>query len=63
MFRRSKQICILSDGSIIFSYGIKSELQCYIFEKDNINLSLNKKETTLKVTSDSFKKYKNKYLK
>lgn len=64
MLVSTKQIYVLSNGSITFSYGIKpSNKQHLILEKDSINAALDRKNLIVKVTSDISKKYKNKYFK
>jgi hypothetical protein len=64
MLAKIKQIHILSNGSITFSFSISFKNKPYvIFEKDNLNLKLSQKNTILKMKSDISQKYKNKYFK
>lgn len=64
MTAKIKQMYVLTNGSVTFSYDIKSNhIQYLIFEKDNINSALCQKNVVIKVASDISKKYKNKYFK
>jgi hypothetical protein len=64
MLVKIKQMYVLSNGSVTFSYGIKpTNNQYLIYDKDNINSILTRKNVVIKIASDISKKYKNKYLK
>jgi len=58
-----KFLKILSNGSLFFDFDNTVKIkQIVLFEKDNKNFYLNKKNKTYKIESKNFLNYKNKYL-
>ena len=58
-----KFIKILSNGSLFFDFENVTKIkQIILFDKDNKNFYLNKKEKTYQIKSENFLNYKKKYL-
>lgn len=61
---KMKNVIILSNGSISFSYKTPTNFKAPNFlEKDNKNYSLNMKNNNSKISNENFPNYKNKYFK
>jgi hypothetical protein len=59
---KKKYVQILSDGSLNFSYSNEFKFtQCVVYEKDNRNFHLNKKQKMLATQTESSSGYKKKY--
>ena len=64
MTHKLKNINVLSNGSVFFSYTTSNSTKILHFlEKDNKNYSFNIKNTNVQSTSETFSNYKNRYLK
>lgn len=64
MTHKLKNINVLSNGSVFFSYTTSNSVKILHFlEKDNKNYSFNIKNTNVQSTSETFSNYKNRYLK
>ena len=64
MTHKLKNINVLSNGSVFFSYTTSNSIKILHFlEKDNKNFSFNIKNTNVQSTTETFSNYKNKYLK
>ena len=64
MTHKLKNINVLSNGSVFFSYTTSNSIKILHFlEKDNKNYSFNIKNTNVQSTTETFSNYKNKYLK
>lgn len=60
---KKKYLQILSDGSLNFSYNNAFKpTQCILYEKDNRNFHLNKKQKVAVTQSESSSNYKKRYL-
>lgn len=60
---KTKQIQILSDGSLFFGFKYLVKPNQFIFhEKDNKNFFMNKKNTMDRTKTEDFSNYKKKYL-
>jgi hypothetical protein len=60
---KRKYVRILSDGSLNFSYNNAfSNNNCVLYEKDNRNFHLNKKQKISIVRTESSLNYKRKYV-
>jgi len=60
---KTKQIQILSDGSLFFGFKCLVKPNQFIFhEKDNKNFFMNKKNTMDRTKTEDFSNYKKKYL-
>jgi len=58
-----KILFLLSDGSLNFSYKyFLNTKQFLVYEKDNKNLTLNKKKSAKKLHSELYSEYKKQYL-
>lgn len=60
---KKKYIQILSDGSLNFSYTNTFKLSnCVLFERDNRNFHLHKKQKVSVIQTESSSNYKKKYV-
>ena len=59
---KKKHVQILSDGSLNFSYNnVFKFTKCVLYEKDNRNFHLNKKQKVSTLQTESSSSYKKKY--
>lgn len=60
---KRKYLQILSDGSLNFSYNsVFKFTKCVLYEKDNRNFHLNKKQKVSILQTESSSSYKKKYV-
>lgn len=60
---KRKYVQILSDGSLNFSYNNAFKFtKCVLYEKDNRNFHLNKKQKVSMLQTESSSSYKKKYV-